>query len=301
MADPSYTELPYDASGETKSWRYTTNGRVQSYKWELFEPAWATTAIYQIVDGEEATNGDSYFSVSCVVPSGYTQNGVENQFLEMRHAFVSVTPSKFYTVTADIIGASLVRFSGNTPQIFRADCGYYEYDAAFGVITIGSNSGASDATTTSTTVNTIEAGTIAYTPASPLDASTKYIRPFVRLIFGDVTSIPAGTTIEFRFDNLRLMGPRNSAPLNGTTPNRKMYSVNDPAYNPGTDPYSAMSLAAPSIGERIERPCYIEQIRYDVYPGNDKWQVALGLSDAITGAYWALDKSKLDVDTRLGI
>ena len=303
MANPSFTERPYDPSGETQSWRFTTNGRVNSYKWDLVAPAWATSAQYQIVTGEEATHGDSYFAVSCVVPSGYGQNGVENQALTMLHEFVSVTPSTFYTVTADIIGATIVRPTGNVPAVFRADCGFFEYDADFNLVSIGSNStGASDASSVSTTVTTIAPGTIAYTPISALDASTRYIKPFVRLIFGDVASIPAGTTVEFRFDNLRLMGPRNSAPLNGTTPNRILLASTDPSYvSAGTDPYSLMSLTTPSIGDRIERPCYVEQIRYDVYPGNDKWTISLGLSDAITGAYWALDKSKLDVDTRLGI
>lgn len=300
MAAPSLSLTPFDPSGETQSWRYTINGRVKSYKWSLEAPFWATTADYTIVSGEEATDGDSYFFVSCVVPSGYAQNGSVNQTFEMRHDFVPVTPSKFYTVTADIIGATLVRLTGNTPAVFRAECGYIQYDASFSPV-FAFSIGGSNATTTSTTVNTIEPGTIAYTGPTALDATTQYIRPFVRLTFGDPVSIPVGTTIEFRFDNLRLMGPRNSAPLNGTTPNRTLYSVNDPNYVAGTDPYSQMSLVAPSIGERIERPCYIEQIRYDVYPGNDKWQVALGLSDAITGSYWALDKSKLDVDTRLGI
>jgi hypothetical protein len=302
MAPPTISIRPFDPSGETQSWRYTTNGRVQSYKWALDKPVWATTGQYEIVTGEEATHGDSYFSVKCIVPTGYAQNTLENQQFVMTHDFVPVTGNKWYSVTADLIGATLVRPTGSSPAVFRFSCGLTEWDSGFGPAFIGASStgpGASNSSTIGTTVNSIEAGTAAHSVL--LDASTVYVQPFVALTFGDVASIVAGTTIEFRFDNLRLMGPRNTSSLNGTIPSRILYSTSDPAYVATADPYSLMTLATPSIGERIERPCYIEQIRYDVYPGKDKWQVALGLSDAITGSYWALDKSKLDVDTRLGI
>lgn len=296
MAAPSLSLTPYDPSGESLSWRYTTNGQVRSYKWTLTDSS-PGTPIYEIVTGEEATHGDSYFFVSCIVPSGWSASGVNATFV-MEHDFVVINDlGKWYTATADLIGASLVLLTGNAPAAFRVSLVLDEYDVDFGPVYIPATSGLSTASAASN-VRRIPAGVMAYT--AQMDASTRYVKPRIVLTIGDL-ALAVGTTIEFRFDNLRLMGGRAGASLNGVTPNQVLYAPDDPNYVAPVDPYSQMSLVAPSIGTRIERPCYIEQIRYDIAPGNDKWMVSLGLSDAITGSYWALDKSKLDVDTRLSI
>ena len=287
-----------DPYGTNLALRTTTDGRVTSSAWTV--SAGIGTPTYEILN----PSSSPYFQASWVNPSSSSPGGVSNRYLQLTHDFVPITEKTYYTFVAYIYGATATMSSSSVPQIFRAYVDFDEYSTSFGGITIRSMSGIPDTTTLAYQVASITPQYVSRTRL--LGSLTKYIKPFVRLEFSD-TTIPANTTVEFRFGSCGLYGGRAAANFNGTTVlsdgyATKAYGTTDPLYgSSGPDVYSLMTTTEPSIGTRIERECFVEQIRHTVRPSNAQWVMELGLSDAITGSFWVLDQSRLDVDTRLSI
>jgi hypothetical protein len=350
---------PQDPSGESLAAR-TSSGGSYAWSVELHNITYGSQTAPQILvlTGDEATDRDNYFQVKIV--KNRTWTAVNNIPAELRafHRPIPATGSYYYVAMADLIGASAIVPTNVSPSIFYFAVGFQLYDSSwflidssgnkilrsggnpdsggYGIQANGSSSTYDPAVVYSQSItipvaknkNGDALNTATSTVAGLTPANCAYVLPFVTLRFNCVSTsttvatslIENGTTLEYRFDNLRVLpavGPSGTTKLNGLDfPNypsgtsrfwqQKLYSDTDPTYatlttNEPYDIYGAMTVRTPSIGTRIDRECFVEQIRHDVSPGANSWKMSLGLSDAITGGYWALDSSRLDVDTRLGI
>jgi hypothetical protein len=299
LEDP--TADPY---GTNLSRRTVTNGLITSDRWTvgLADITNGSGPEYEIITED---SGFTYFQTRLFANS-YTPDGSLTGRISTFHEQFSSVPSKYYVFSAYVYGASVTTVAGEeTDRTFNAHIGITEtLSSGPGGGSQGISGNIIASSLSGFSVNNIEPQRI--WAVFLTDSDSAFLSPSVVLEIGR-SAIPNGSVIELRFGLLAVLGPFNS-PLgfNGLTISNfsggYAYGTLDPAYtSPNNDIYDLMNITTPSIGTRIERECFVEQIRYDVSPGNDKWKVALGLSDAITGAYWALGKSKLGIDTRLAI
>ncbi|MGA0186301.1 MAG: hypothetical protein ACO3LA_07315 [Ilumatobacteraceae bacterium] len=299
LLDPTH-----DPYGTNLSRRTVTNGLTTSSEWSFVDPLYEPANIskeYEIITDE---SGLTYFQIRIFIESGYSPSPTDNPVVTLEHSGISIPAGQFATIAAYVYGGTMtVETNEETTQPFSVRCGY-DLDF-FGT----GGGGVGTSSLSGFPVNIIQPQRI-WTSLENTGVSAGLLSPKIIVEWG-TAALPIGSVIEVRFGEFAVHGPRSTASFNGTyitTGGSKYkdaaYGTLDAAYvSANTDLYLGMLgiIPIPSIGERIERDCFVEQIRYDVAPGNDNWKVALGLSDAITGAYWTLGKSKLGVDTRLAI
>jgi hypothetical protein len=279
--------------------------------------------VLVINDPVTATDGENHFQYK------YTFSGTEtttttsaaliytvcNDFIPVGQIFdgasLSAGEKIYFWIEVDSLGGTITTPSGNNSARFYVEPIALFYSTAyqdmgtdpepFGI------SGVLPAETTPTTTLTIPSGTLCKRVecyAKTLYASKGnlgYIKVGLALWFSPSFTFVAGTQLDFKFDDVRVYGGRRSTEfttINGTSTLGATLGSSAPTNTPFP---GWVDTREPSVGTRINRECFVEQIRHDVSPGQDSWKMTLGLSDAITGAYWALDSSRLGVDTRLGI
>jgi hypothetical protein len=359
---PDASPFPQDPSGESLGARTATSGSnawVTDLHNVTVGAAQPEPQLF-VIEGEEATDRNNYFQARVVKSAVWT--AVNNKPAELRcfHRPVVASGDMYYVAMADLIGASAIVPVNVAPSTFYFAVGFQMYDSGwilidsvgaqiariggdpdtggFGISSSGAGTTYDPAVVSSQSItipinynkngDSLSRATSTVNGVTPSNCA--YVLPFVTLRFNVVSTsgsvatslIQDNTTLEYRFDNLRIFSPGSGIGLNAVTKlnglefpnygngdrfwNQRLYSDTDPTYATlsSKDPYDIyddMSVRTPSIGTRIDRECFVEQIRHDVSPGEDSWKMTLGLSDAITGAYWALDSSRLGVDTRLGI
>jgi hypothetical protein len=279
--------------------------------------------VLVINDPVAASDGDNHFQYK------YTFSGTEttpnnsaaliymvyDNFIPVGQIFdgssLSTSEKIYFWMEVDSLGGTITTPSGDNSARFYVEPIALFYNTAYqGMGTDPEPIGGLSpipAETTPTTTLTIPSGTLCKRVQCEAELlyATKgnlgYIKVGLALWFSPSFTFVAGTQLDFKFDDMRVYGGRRSTEftqINGTS----TLGATLGSYAPTNTPFPGwVDTREPSVGTRIERECFVEQIRHDVSPGEDSWKMTLGLSDAITGAYWALDSSRLGVDTRLGI
>lgn len=285
--------------------------------------------VFAIAGPDEATDGSNYFQFR-YTPNGteVTSNTVAGDLLAFHDVLIplsEVLPGSsfgigddiFFWVELDSLGGTMTIPSGNNSATFIIEpfLKFYATDYSE-LVQPGAIGVASPVETVPTTTVSIPKGRIAKRVSYPAGTDyfltgkdLGYVKVGVRIGFTFDYTFVANALVDVRFDNIRVYGGLRETQyqtINGTASillNSFLGQISSGGIITVYDDEFAgwVDTREPSIGTRIERECFVEQIRYDVAPGNDNWKVSLGLSDAITGAYWALGKSKLGIDTRLAI